>query len=224
MSVYEQLTEQCDCLEVNDCDVDELIGLISAYTCWTQKPCETFLMSERTEVVELPRCLDECSVYVFEPFYRPFDPQSFTFTLIEQKGIEEIETPITDYKYSLIDENFRLALPLPNCKCRPKCGCDSTYKLIVSYNAGYEELPDCLIPVFCSALEWVRDKNNCCCEECAPCDASQRTTEGRIDYTTLDGRLQDYFLNILSAQYIRQLSLISLCDSETNMWAVTSCE
>ena len=47
---FEQLSEYCDCMEdVQERDVIELINLISTYTCWTQVPCETFLLSERRE-------------------------------------------------------------------------------------------------------------------------------------------------------------------------------
>lgn len=71
----EQLTEYCDCQNVEERDVAELINLISTYTCWAQKPCETFLRSERKEVLSLPSCVGERDIFVFEPFYKPFDPE-----------------------------------------------------------------------------------------------------------------------------------------------------
>ena len=46
----------------------ELITLISTYTCWAQSPCETFLLSERREVVDIPDCIKDCDVFEFEPF------------------------------------------------------------------------------------------------------------------------------------------------------------
>lgn len=219
--MVEQLKEYCNCIDVNESDVDELINLISSYTCWAQNPCETFVLSERREVVDLPNCAKDCDVLVFAPFYHPFEPDSFTFTLIEQDGINETATPVTDFVYSIVDENFRIALPLPDCKCDPKCGCEKTFKLLVTYAAGYEKLPECLLPLFCEALQWIRIKNECDCNECEPCDQNARDT-GKIDYTTLTGRLQDFFLDTLTKQYIRQLGLISLCDERTHMkmWAV----
>lgn len=220
--VVEQLKEYCDCLnDVKDADVDELINLISNFTCWMQKPCETFLFGERKEVVELPNCICDCDTFIFEPFYKPFDPASFTFTIIEQNGITETATNIENFTYSVVDENFRLELPLPDCKCKPNCGCESTYKLLVTYMAGYEEIPDCLLPLMCEALQWVKIKNTCDCSECQPCDQNYHEN-GTIDYSTLTGRLQDYFLTMLTKQYIRQLSLISLCDkgNELSLWGV----
>lgn len=220
MTIYDQLKEYCDCIDVNERDVDELINLISSYTCWMQKPCETFLQAERKEVKDLPDCVCDCDIYEFEPFYAPFDPESFTFTLIEQNGIQEIATPITNFGYSEADEKFRLELPLPNCDCRPNCGCKSKYKLLVTYVAGYESLPECLLPLMCEALQWIKEKNTCDCSECEPCNQNERDMRTQINYTTLTGRLQEHFLTVLTVQYFRQLSLISLCTRKGYLWGV----
>lgn len=221
MTVLEQLTEYCDCHDVNEKDVDELIHLISVYTCWTGKVCDTFLSAERKEVIDLPDCVCDCDVFTFDPFYMPFDKDSFTFTLIEQNGIEEYTTDITDYVYSEADENFRIALPLDNCQCQYVCGCKPNYKLLVTYVAGFEELPECLLPVFCEALDWIRTKNTCDCADCEPCQDDTTRKYYEIDVTTLTGRLQDYFLTTLTNQYARQLALISLCDKyRGKLWSV----
>lgn len=218
-SVTEQLTEYCDCLDVKESDVNELISLISVWTCWTRKdnPCDTFLKSERKEVVDLPDCISDCDVFTFEPRFKPFDPESFAFAVIEIDGITETATEITDYTYSVIDEVFRMVLPLPDCKCMPKCGCEKKYKLLVTYVAGYELIPDCLLPVFCEALKWIKEKNECCCD-CEPCEND--TTVGEIDESTLSGMLQEYFITTLTKQYIRQLELISVCEWNEALWAV----
>ena len=221
LTPLEQLTEYCDCLDVEERDVEELINLISTYTCWAEKPCETFLLSDRKEVKDLPNCTCDCDVFEFEPFYAPFNKDSFVFTLVEQTGIEETLTPIDTYTYSEADEKFRLELPLPNCNCKASCGCESKYKLLVTYVAGYENIPECLLPIFCEALQWIRDKNKCDCEECETCNDKNWNNEAQIDYTTLDGRLQDHFLNVLTRQYFSQLSLISLCQRyKGELWGV----
>lgn len=221
MTPLEQLTEYCDCQDVEERDVNELINLVSTYTCWAQHPCETFLQSERREVRDLPSCASGCDIYEFEPFFTPFDPDSFEFTLVEQNGITETTVTLSAYIYSEVDGKFRLELPLPDCKCRPKCGCESKYKLLVTYVAGYEEIPECLLPMMCEALYWIADKNKCACEDCEACDPTKNTDNGVINYATLDGRLQDYFLTILSRQYFSQLSLISLCQGyKGELWGV----
>lgn len=218
LTVLEQLTEYCDCVEAKESDVNELIDLISMYTCWTTKPCETFLTAERKEVVDVPDCVCECDVFTFEPLYRPFDPDSFTFTLIEQDGINETATDITDYIYSVVDENFKIKLPLNECGCKDRCGCDPNYKLLVTYVAGYDLIPECLLPVFCEALQWIKFKNTCDCEECQPCQVEQ--TEGVIDEASLTGRLEDFFLNTLTIQYTKQLALIAVCRAHIGLWGV----
>ena len=221
LTPLEQLTEYCDCLDVEERDVTELINLISTYTCWAQKPCETFLLSERKEVVELPKCVCDCDVFEFEPFFAPYDVESFTFTLVEQNGINETLTTITSYTYSEADEKFRMELPLPDCKCRPRCGCESKYKLLVTYVAGYENIPECLLPLFCEALQWIAEKNKCDCAECEGCDPNKRDEQTVIDYGSLTGRIQEHFLTVLTAQYFQQLSLISLCQRyKGELWGV----
>lgn len=206
-----------------DADVDELIQLMSVYTCWTQSPCETFLMSERKEVMSLPDCMDECEVFTFRPFYHPFDENSFEFTLVSQTGIEETTTTITDFSYSEIDENFKMLLPIPDCKCgcRPKCGCPTKYKLLVTYQAGYEELPDCIIPIMCEALQYIIDKNKCDCDKCSECDKKydeDRTEVIVEEAASITDRLKYYFAKVLTEQYKRQLSLISLCERPNELW------
>lgn len=232
MTVFEQLTEYCDCLIVNEPGempyarfderhVDELIHLISTYTCWAQKPCETFLLGSRREVFDVKDCVGDCDVIEFEPFYAPFDPDSFTFTLVEQNGIQETLIPIEMYNYSEADEKFRMELPLPRCECRPSCGCKSTYKVIAEYEAGYEEIPECLLPLFCEALQWIMERSQCDCEKCQDCE-NKYAEVNELDLTTLTGHLKDHFLNVLTRQYFRQLGLISLCGyyNRNRLWSV----
>lgn len=222
MSIYEQLTEYCDCLHsVDTADVDELIELISVYTCWAQNPCETFLLGEREEVVELPGCVNECDVFTFEPFYAPFDSESFRFTLVEQKGIDETRSAITKVKFSETDQNFKMELPIPVCKCKPECGCPTKYKLVIDYMAGFELLPDCLLPIFCEALQYIKERRSCDCDSCTSCDKKYGEDQTEIlvdDAAKLTDELRTYLIRVLSKQYKRQLSLISLCEKPNELW------
>lgn len=220
--IYDQLKEQCDCIKdgITESDIDELVGLISMLTCWTQKPCETFLNGDREQVIPLPECLCDCDVFEFEPFYTPFDPESFEFTLVEQTGIEETLTPITNYKYSEVDRKFKMVLPIPDCKCKPDCGCPTKYKLIVRYVAGYEDIPECLIPVFCEALQYILDRKKCDCSECQECtNKYDEATDMNYASGSITGQLKIYFVQTLANQYRRQLSLISLCGKgDCDIW------
>lgn len=222
-TIYEQLSSYCDCLHnVSQTDVDELIQLISVYTCWAQNPCETFMFGDRQEVVELPDCVCDCDVFEFEPFYVPFDSETFTFTLIKQQGIEEESTPITQANYSEVDQNFKMILPLQSCRCLPvKCECPTTYKLLVTYKAGFELLPDCLLPIFCEALQYIKDRRNCDCSQCSSCDNKYESDVTEVlvdDAANLTDELRAYLIRLLSKQYKRQLSLISLCERPNELW------
>lgn len=222
MTVYEQLKAYCDCFkdnEISDSDVDELIDLVSMATCWCLEPCETFLSSERTELIELPNCLDECDVLTFEPYFTPFEKDSFEFTLVEVQGIEETLIPITDYAYSEVSGVFRIDLPIGDCKCKPSCGCEAEYKLKVDYIAGYDEIPECLLPAFCEALQYVVERRKCDCEECQECINYDEQTEVLVDNAaSITNQLKVYFVNLLSEQYKKQLALISLCNQYYSIW------
>ena len=222
--IYEQLGKECDCIKkVTNSDIDELITLISAYTCWMNKPCENLLSGERKEVLDLPDCVDECEVFTFKPFYHPFDVDSFDFTLIAQTGIDEETTDITDFSYSEVDDEFKMLLPIPACKCgcSPKCGCPTKYKLLVTYVAGYTLLPDCLIPLMCEALQYIIEKNNCSCDKCPTCDNKYEDDRTAIlvdNAEKLTDQLKNYFVRVLTEQYKRELSLISLCEKPNELW------
>lgn len=219
MTVYEQLSEYCDCLDVNSQDVDELINLVSMATCWCLSPCETFLSSDRTEVVQLPDCLDDCDVLTFEPYFQPFEPDSFVFSLVEVNGTEETVTPITTYSYSETMKLFRVSLPLENCKCKPVCGCKPEYMMKVEYVAGYDLIPECLLPAFCEALQYVIERRKCDCE-CQECNYDAQTEVLVSDAAKITDQLKVYFVNLLTAQYKRQLALISLCDMRFSIWGL----
>lgn len=218
--IADQLRAYCDCVEVNDKDVIELINLISLATCWVRelpKPgedCVTFLKGERREVVDLPSCAD-CPI-TFEPFYRPFDVNTFKFYLIKQEGIEETLTEITEWKYHESDKMFHIDLGLPACKCKcDPCGCKPKYKLLAVYEAGYEDLPECILPVFCDLLEVIRAKNTCeCCNEC---ECETPTTDEYTVGDVVSADLQTDLGKLLIENYKAQIGMISLCRMDS-LW------
>ena len=222
--IYEQLADNCDCMkEVKDSDIDELISLISMATCWSQYPCETFLVSERQEVIDIEDCLCECEIIKFAPFYKPFDPESFTFTLVQSEGINETLTPISEFAYSEVEGVFKIKPPIPSCDClTPNCGCNPEYKMLVRYTAGFEDLPECMLPVFCEALQYIVERRQCDCAKCQDC---QGYDEDKIEVlipnaATITNQLKAYFITTLANQYKRQLGQISLCKAETRLWGV----
>ncbi len=223
MTIIEQIANQlssyCDCVgDFTTRDVTELINAVSIATGWTREPCETFLLSSRREVIDLPSCM-EC-VFEFEPFYHPYTVESFSFTLIKQDGLTEESTSITDYIYSTVDEKFKLTLPLPDCKCEcvPACSdCEPTYKLLVDYEAGYEEIPECLLPAFCDLLQVIIAKNTCDCT----CDNCEGNNEDEIQYAKGDVvtvELQTQLGKIIVQQYLNQLGMLNLYNVKHTIW------
>lgn len=225
MTIYEQLQNYCDCVDIEDDDyrayIDEAVNLISMATCWTDSPCETFLLGERKEVIDLGEC-GECPI-VFRPKYSPFDSETFTFTLVEREGISESSTVLTDVAYSEVDGSFLIDPSLPSCKCLTQCGCGTQYFLIVTYYAGYELLPDCLLPVFCNLLNVIKNKNRCDCETCQDCTTDNENSG--VTYPTGDivsASLESYLGQLLNGQYRKQLGLLSLCEYDPRViWGVS---
>lgn len=213
--ILEQLRNYCKCNDdVTENDVAEAIDLISMYTGWTNVLCETFLMSDRREVVELPSC-HPC-VYLFEPYYYPFDEDSFEFKVVKQDGMEETEIEC-DYVYSETDGNFRVDLGLPSCNCGcSKCGCEPTYKLVVEYAAGYEEIPECLLPVMCNLLEVIKAKNNCDCSSCGCENGEQTVTYASGDITSVT--LETDLAATIIEQYKRQIAMMSIRREIPKTW------
>ena len=221
VDIVDQLTEYCSCIaDAREEDIAELVNTISLATCWMQNPCETFLTSTRREVIDLPDCMD-CPME-FRPFYHPYDKESFTFSLLKIEGITETVTEITDFAYSDMMGLFRLNPGLPECGCVSKScdSCEAEYKLIVDYTAGYDTLPDCLLPVFCNVLEVIQAKNTCDCGNCEECDTS-KYDEDNIQYATGDivtVALETDIGKILVEQYKKQIGMISLCKAPSEVW------
>lgn len=212
-NLYDQLKEYCGCVDVTEDDVAEMVNVISMATCWAMSSCETFLLSDRTEVIDLPRCF-EC-YFKFKPYYFPYDKDTFEFKLVEINGLEETYYDV-DWAYSEVDKVFRLDLGL-DCSCMNRCGCDPEYKLLVNYKAGYEELPDCILPVFCNLLDVIRAKNDCDCNDCN----CTNEAEENIKYATGDVvtvALETDLGVLLNKTYQNQLSSISLCREKKRLW------
>lgn len=216
--IKEQLEDYCSCVcSIEDKNIDELINVISKLTCWSNKDCGTFLLENRREVIELPKCT-EC-MYEFKPFYKPYQVESFNFTLVKQKdGIEEL-IPL-EAVYSEIDEVFRLDLNMScACSCKTKCKCNPKYKLLVEYVAGYEEIPSCILPIFCDVLSMISNKNDCE-NGCSTCNKGEEDANvifpgGDI----LSVRIKQELERILRNTYMSMLEQISLCDNK-ELWTV----
>lgn len=236
-NLFTQVTQYCDCVkEITVKDVDDMISVVSLATGWMLNPCETFEKAGRREVITLPSCLD-CP-FEFEPYYVPFDASSFSFTLVERKGLEVVQTPIENFVYYGYDDRdmkytgkmlVETGLPQCNCACTDECGCPTTYELVAEYEAGYETLPDCLLPVMCNLLEVIHAKNDCDCKQCG-CEDGETITYDSDGNITSDqviqyksGDVVSVFLEtdlakMLVEQYKNQLGMMSLLKYTHNVW------
>lgn len=214
--IVDQLKGYCDCVEVDEDLVAEMVNVVSLATCWQRNPCETFLKSARREVIDLPSCAD-CPI-TFEPYYHPFEIDSFKFYLVKVEGIEETVTELKSFQYHASDGLFYIDADLPSCKCKVcTCGCPPSYKLLVEYVAGYDEIPDCLLPVFCNVLEVLKAKNTCDCKNDCGCE----NQEDQVKYATGDVvsvQLETDIGKILVETYKNQLGMMSLCRLRRGMW------
>lgn len=207
-SFIDRLKSHCSCVEADDADVVELINLVSSATGWAVHPCETFLKGPRRELIDLPNCMD-CA-YEFTPYYHPFDPETFSFKLVDisDEGEGVVEAP---FVFIGSKEVFRVQTGLPSCKCAQNpCGCGHEHKLLVTYEAGYEEdIPECLYPVFCNLLDVIHAKNKCECGcGCPEETKNEEPTYAQGDIVTV--QVETDLGKMVVADLKRQLGMISL--------------
>lgn len=222
LTVKEQLLDYCDCIKgfkddnTLDRNIAELISLISIQTCWARHPCETFLNSERVEVIDVPelrRCSCNGGVVEFSPFFFPFNVDSFKVELLRIDGIKEtvIEISEDDYAWSYGLNVLRINL-IDYIEAEDRCSCPVIFKLRIIYDAGFEGIPDCLLKLFCDMLHLIYLKNECSCDHCEACRGG--ATDVLIEEQSsgsLSERVSDYLVATLFNSYADQLALISLC-------------
>lgn len=235
--VINQLKDNCDCLPKmteNEfiANVDQMIYIISLMTCWVKDKCDTFLNSPRKETLDLS-CIEPCNcdgtILDFKPFYRPFQPETFEVYVVTMNGLHETVEKIPEDKifYSDFFQKLRIDLNGYAEICDMDiCGCPGEQKLVVNYDAGYEQLPDCLIPVFCRVLSTFAEANDCECETCTTCQIDSKDIVEVKEVTGFDKQdwaslsFDRFTKKLLSTAFRKQLGLISLCPGRRNIWGL----
>lgn len=234
--IIQQLVEYCNCLPEDilkpnkrpqlEKIVMQMIDLISVMTCWASKPCETFFNSERTEIIDLEE-FDACNccdgIVGFTPYYKPFNKDSFRVRLVILDGINETIKEIDDKYYKYSETFCELRIDIRNYASFNKCGCPKGYKLRITYDAGYELIPDCLLPLFCDILHVIYEKNNCDCWKCKTCNEVETSADVTIEYDegdTLSPLINTYLNTLLLNGYKKQLKLMSICEYCSDIWGV----
>ena len=73
----------------------------------------------------------------------------------------------------------------------------------------------------CEALQYIKEKNNCSCDKCPSCENKYEDDQTAIlvdNAEKLTDQLKNYFVRVLTEQYKRELSLISLCEKPNELW------
>lgn len=218
--IYEQLKDFCDCLpemedNVFENNVNELIHLISLLTCWTQEPCETFLNSKRTEIIEMGTfepCSCDDGIIEHMPYYTPIHADTLKVSVITRNGLEDVITELTPEEYSYSEVFDLIRVDISKYAKDGRCGCPIVSKIILEYDAGYELLPECLLQLFCDLLHVIYEKNNCDCSKCQACNNATADVEIEFDEgDNLSPKLSVYLNALVDSGYRKQLGLISLC-------------
>lgn len=218
-TIYEQLRDYCDCFRQSDVkdtekferNVNQLVDIISMITCWKNTSCENFLSSDRQEVLDIhaiKSCYCDDGLMIVDLNYREIQSETIVVKLQKRTGIqfETITLDSSEYTYNEYENKLYIDLSNYNIKCC--CDCTKLHKLIITYTAGYELIPDCLLPVFCDFLQYIIQYNRCCCE-CSTCqDDTEETVE---DDGNIPDSISEYIQNTIFVSYARQLETISLC-------------
>lgn len=234
-TVTQQLKDYCECIKGLDEDdekleknVNELIWLISQQTCWSRQPCETFLYMERTEymdVEDINRCTCNGCIVDFEPYYYPFTPESIKVELIIIDGITEKKLQIgeDDIGYISSDDTYKIRI-CDYLEVTDICQCPVDYRLKITYDAGYEYIPDCLLKFFCDALHIIYLMNTCNCETCQACNDSFTDVEMKFEESdNLGPQIKNYLTQLMLNAYMSQIGLISLCGKDmkfSKVWGI----
>jgi len=241
--IYNQLISNCPCLEdMPDYRnaIDYLINILSNATCWNQNQCESLVRSEREEIFTINRgdinynCHScDMGILTFKPFYSyPFYGDTISAKIVRQSGLEETveDVSLDDIHYSEYTGEIKIKLDeyFPRCQCK----CERAL-IIISYEAGYERIPDCILPDICCVMTSLEAfRLNCgtlkeCCDMKAPARNAKLKAKkiGEINYTWIYDDKPDtlsLLQDMYTSMFIKNLSQLSLCDGSLakNIWAV----
>lgn len=229
--IIQQLKDYCDCLKDKDLkdtdkfakNVEQLINLISTLTCWKRgdEVCETFLMQTRVEYIDVSLisrcCRCDNGIMNTELFYDLVQPDSIKLQLKIRDGIhiKYIDIDNSHFEYDVTTNE--LWIDLSDYLLTGECSCEKVEKIIVTYDAGFEQIPECLLPVFCDYLQYVIEMNRCECSTCDTCNSTEDYEDAEkdliVNLDNTDEQLNTYIAvrRSIVKTYARQLEIISLC-------------
>lgn len=241
VKVTEELKKHCQCFDCNDgADIqqymEKFLRVLATMFCWADNSCATILKSEREEIVPMTS-YDICACkafYEFRPYYyKGFDPSTVTLYLHTRQGMSRDikELPREKWSWDGIDESIVVDMSdvvNPCCKCDTSCDCETTYKLVARYEAGYtaSTLPLCVYDAMCHFLSvFIAYQNNCgSLDDCAKMDrlaVGSVLKSKSVDYLirtwdTDKNSLEYIYTKLINRWSLQALSIISLCRYEPN--------
>ena len=236
MKITQKLQDRCGWF---DCDdgatmqryMESFLRVLARLFCWTDGECDTILRARRHEVIEV-KDFDICgcdAMVEIKPYYfKGFDPSTLKVYMHKRKGLEREEYEITPDKYnwSFVDGTILINVTeelSPCCRCCDPCSCETEYKIILDYEAGYTSasLPDCIFEAMCHFMNiFVAYQNKCgTLDECANMDRlavgavlEQKSVDYIVRKWTVDKTsLDTIYVKLINTWALKTLSSLSLC-------------
>lgn len=236
MKITQKLQDRCGCF---DCDdgatmqryMESFLRVLARLFCWTDGECDTILRARRHEVIEVKDfdiCGCDATVEIKPYYFKGFDPSTLKVYMHKRKGLEREEYEITPDKYnwSFVDGTILINVTeelSPCCRCCDPCSCETEYKIILDYEAGYTSasLPDCIFEAMCHFMSiFVAYQNKCgTLDECANMDRlavgavlEQKSVDYIVRKWTVDKTsLDTIYVKLINTWALKTLSSLSLC-------------
>lgn len=237
IKITEKLQERCDCFDCEDGAVmqgyvDKFLGVLARLLCWVDEECGTLLKSTRKEIIPVDKlvyCGCEAMLEVKPFYFKGFDPSTLKVLLYKRQGFSREEYVLDEDKYnwSFIEGTLLINLTdelNPCCRCVDPCSCETEYKVVLLYEAGYtsDTLPDCVYDALCHFLTiFVAYQNKCgTLEECSNMDrlaVGSVLKKKQVDYIVREWQVDNTSLDVLYVKLINKwsiatLSSLSLCN------------
>lgn len=244
--IIAQIKDSCPCF----CDktddelevmISKLISLLSVSLCWNSDICGTFLYGEREETFTYvpDNCMvcQPCNRYKKYPLYYHADNSKLEVISVQINtyvGLETNEFVLPPNAYTIrkgvliIDSSV---LPVTCCTC----SCEE-YEIVVNYNAGYELIPDCMLPIFCDLLTNLSLSLSGCgsITDCCSMDRpqayrilkSKKIGEISRTWETDKENLSYIYQQMYNVAELNKIAQMSCCNNDYNnerLWFVTSC-
>ena len=234
--ITERIQEHCQCF---DCDdgatiqtyIKPFLNVLARLFCWVDGECDTILRATRQEIIPVTE-YEICgcdAMFEFKPYYwKGFDPSTLKVYMHTKNGLKrdiyELET--SDYDYDPIDGTIIVNMTdelSPCCRCTCECGCETQYKLVVTYEAGYtaDTLPDCVLDALCHFLNiFIAYQNDCgSLDDCSKMDRlavgsvlASKSVDYLIRTWTIDeGSIDRIYMKLIYRWSFETLSSLSLC-------------